>query len=864
MRDMTLEKDLAEIVGQERVTTDPFETSFYTADFVPVPPQIRRFFDTTPRAVVKPGTTEDVARVLAYCHASRLPLTVRGGGTSGLFGSVPKKGGIVLDTTGLTRIVEIDGGRSRVTVEAGMTWWQLDRHLRKAGMTVKSYPSSARSATISGWIMGTGLGIGSLAHGAVFGHLAASRIVLPDGSVRSLEGVRDLEYFCASEGMLGIMTQVTLDTRKVPAAASYHLFSSDRIDAILEMAAQLAAAEPRPFAVELFDWRYMDLLRRAGEVVTPVADGGGVLLAVYEGSTECTEEGRKVVRQIASSFAAEEKQGAEAEWARRFNMMRVRRSVPSLILSSAQVPLKHLSGFYSRVTKISGRPVAVLAHVVSEKDAIVMPMFVTDERNVRDYAFALRLPHQVSEVALSLGGKPAGGIGVWNSPYLNRVFPREKIDEMRRKKQELDPHSILNPGMWFDPPFFLKPQIHAIGMAAARILDRFLPALTVPTKGHRENTEFDLCVQCGYCMNDCPTKGQWISSTPRGRIFATKEILSKDPSLSGQVLPDYVKSVFECTLCGRCKVDCSVAIDSPPMWVMLREIIASRGVGPDSLKELTGVIEENHNLSGKNNDQRSGWTKKLSLGRDLFPAHADTVYFVGCVTAFYPMVQDIARSFVRLLDTAGVSFSLLGGREWCCGYPLVSAGRTEAAAKAMQHNLETVVGTGATRVVVTCPGCYRMWKHEYTRITGNRLPLEVLHSTQFIDALIREGRIGLGELNEVATYHDPCDLGRVSRIFDAPRAVLASVPGLKLVEMEENRDYCTCCGSGGDLLAFDQTASLTIAGRKVAKALQTGATTLITACPSCIRAITMARMAVKAELNILDIVQVVERVARRP
>jgi glycolate oxidase len=476
MRPKALEKDLSEIVGRERVTTDPFETSFYTADFVPVPRQIKRFFDTVPSAVVKPATMEDVARVLAYCHGARLSLTVRGGGSSGLFGSVPKKGGIVLDTTGLTRLVGIDGERGCVTVEAGMTWWELDSHLRKAGMTLKSYPSSARSATIAGWIMGAGLGIGSLAHGAVFDHLEECELVLSDGSVRNVARGRGLEHFCASEGVLGVLTRVTLDTRPVPAAASYHLFSSDRIDGILELAEELAQAEPRPFAIELFDGRYMSLLRQAGEEVAPVAQGGGVLLAAYEGSTRHVEEGSQIARRKASSFGAGDDQGGEAEWARRFTMMKVRRSVPSLILGSAYVPLEHIRSFYSRVAKISKRPVAVLAHIISEKDAMVMPMFVTNERNVPNYLLALRLPHEVSEIALSLGGKPGGGIGVWNSPYLNRVFPRQKIDEMRGRKRELDPHSILNPGMWFDPPFFLRPRVHAMGMAAARILDRMLPA----------------------------------------------------------------------------------------------------------------------------------------------------------------------------------------------------------------------------------------------------------------------------------------------------------------------------------------------------------------------------------------------------
>ena len=175
----------------------------------------------------------------------------------------------------------------------------------------------------------------------------------------------------------------------------------------------------------------------------------------------------------------------------------------------------------------------------------------------------------------------------------------------------------------------------------------------------------------------------------------------------------------------------------------------------------------------------------------------------------------------------------------------------------MEHNIGRIKEMGAKSVVVTCPGCYRMWKDEYYNISGQRPPFDVLHSTEFIVRLVEQGRIKFGELNASVTYHDPCDLGRNSAIFDEPRYIISQIPVLNFTELEDNREYYNCCGSGGDLLVSNQELSLDIAKRKVGEVLDTGARTVVTACPSCVRAITMAKTVEKTQLDVLDIAQLV-------
>ena len=849
MKGKNIEDDLRKIVG-ERVTTSHFERWFYTSDLITVPRWVKSLFKTMPVAVVKPRTGLEIGAILSYCSRNQIPVVPRGGGSSGLFGAVPKKGGIVLDLLDLSQVIEVDKERESVTAEAGITWWELDKRLKKEGLTLRSYPSSARSATLGGWIMGGGLGIGSLKYGPVFEQVTWAEVALADGTVREYTKGERLEWFFESEGMLGILTKACLRVRRLPESTSHHLVYFDNMKDLFDFVSTLANTSPLPYAIEIFDHKYLGLLKAAGYKTTDFGDSSGVVLVTYDGDREEVDGGRRVIEKLTSQFNGEAREGAEEEWKQRFNMLRIRRAVPSVIPSSVHVPLTNLNQFYLGLSKLKKRPIGLLGHVVSNSEGMLMPMLVSNEKKVIEYTFALHTPRDISNLALSLGGKPGGGLGVWNAPYKNEILSEQKVEEIKKRKRELDPKGILNPGMWLDPPLLFRPYVYQLAMAVTSKLDRILPTGVGKPEEQGFKREIATCVQCGYCMGYCPTRQEWLSTTPRGRILMTEDLYTK------KIPQDYVKSIFQCSLCGRCKVDCSVDIKSPEMWVNLRSELVKNGFELDSLKALTATIDETHNIAFKPNDQRAGWTRRLKLPYGL-EKKAEVIYFVGCLTSFYPMVQDIARSFAQILDSAGIDFAILGGEEWCCGYPLISAGHKEAAARSMQHNIDRIKEMGAKSVVMTCPGCYRMWRDEYYNITGQRPPFDVSHSTEFIVRLIEQGKIRLGELNERITYHDPCDLGRNSKIFDEPRHIINRIPGLSFAELEDNREYCSCCGSGGDLLASNQDLSLDIARRKVNEILDTGVQTMVTACPACVRAITMAKTAEKAQLDVLDIAQLV-------
>ncbi len=265
-------------------------------------------------------------------------------------------------------------------------------------------------------------------------------------------------------------------------------------------------------------------------------------------------------------------------------------------------------------------------------------------------------------------------------------------------------------------------------------------------------------------------------------------------------------------------------------------------------------IRESRNVSGDENAERTEWLEYL----DEVPDHryqkekAEVAFFVGCVASFFPLVQRIPQAFVEILNRAEIDFTLLGGEEWCCGFPLIGAGMKKEAEVLIQHNLEAVKKKGIRTVVFACPSCYHTWKKEYK--TGD---IQLFHSTQFIKQLIDQGKIRFKEKKMKVTYHDPCDLGRASGVFEPPREILRAIPGVELVELEGNREQCKCCGGGGNLEMVDPELSAALAQEKINQVQKTGADTVITACQQCVRTILTTARRKEIPIAAMDITEFV-------
>jgi heterodisulfide reductase subunit D len=387
----------------------------------------------------------------------------------------------------------------------------------------------------------------------------------------------------------------------------------------------------------------------------------------------------------------------------------------------------------------------------------------------------------------------------------------------------------------------------------------------------RQIMEMEACTRCGECIPTCPTYAQGQNNEeihPLQKIARVKTFWKADhlgwlarlfgiQPATEEDLQAHSQGTYSCTLCGRCHVVCPVQIDTRPLWIAMREQLVDWQLHPDLIDQLRETVTTHYNISGDPNENRLGWTANMAKapqGLDRMQT-AEVVYFVGCVASFYPMVYSVPQSFVSILDRVGVSFTTMGGDEYCCGFPLNIAGMGQQTHDMMRHNLERVQSMGAQKLVAACPSCYHTWKHDYPQHLGEPLSFEVLHETEFLVDLIQNKVFDLTPLNQVVTYHDPCDLGRNSGIYDEPRQILEAIPGLTLVEMKENREHALCCGGGGDVEMADAEVAHAVGRSRMLQAQETGAELIVTACQQCKRTLLGAARKNKIRIRTVDIAE---------
>jgi Fe-S oxidoreductase len=375
-----------------------------------------------------------------------------------------------------------------------------------------------------------------------------------------------------------------------------------------------------------------------------------------------------------------------------------------------------------------------------------------------------------------------------------------------------------------------------------------------------------LCYQCERCSSGCPT-------VPAMRYRPAQMMRMAQFGLEDSLASD--ASIWRCLGCDTCTAHCPHDLSVRRLVEVMRQHVMQErylvdGVdaldGDEALRKgvrALGMLSErigtHHNVSGEDNDARLAWTDNLEEKPEglVQDSEAELAYYVGCVSAMFPMSYGIPQSFAGVLGRADVRFTTLGGEEWCCGYPMLMAGHLKQAEALIHHNVERMRALGVPKVVATCPSCYHMWHHAYPDVIGEPLGFEVVHAVEVLSDLVTEGRLELVEPRRtgIVTYHDPCDLGRKGGIYDAPREVLRNVPGYTFVEMQQSREHALCCGGGGDLETFDPDLVQEVAAQRIAQAAEVDATVLVSACPQCVRTLAKAARANKVRIRVIDITQ---------
>ena len=332
-----------------------------------------------------------------------------------------------------------------------------------------------------------------------------------------------------------------------------------------------------------------------------------------------------------------------------------------------------------------------------------------------------------------------------------------------------------------------------------------------------------LCYQCGTCTGTCPWNQ--VSS------FLSRRLIHK--AQLGVV--DFEDAeLWMCVSCKLCVQVCPRGVEIPDIMRALRRVVVGVGAGkiPDSLrvsgKNLSGV----GNPLGEPPENRTDWAKDLDV--KTFTKGTELLYFACCYQSYDPKCRNVSRATVNVLKKIGVDFGILDNEQTCCGEGIRKAGHDSTFQSLAQKNIELFNGAEVKKVLVTSPHCYYTLKAEYGELGSN---IEAVHSTQFLAGLIKEGSLKFTkELNKKVTYHDSCYLGRCwgeEGIYDEPRQILESIPGVELVEMRDNRQYALCCGGGGGGIWQDTKKGERFADLRVDQALETGAQVLAVACPYC-------------------------------
>jgi Fe-S oxidoreductase len=359
------------------------------------------------------------------------------------------------------------------------------------------------------------------------------------------------------------------------------------------------------------------------------------------------------------------------------------------------------------------------------------------------------------------------------------------------------------------------------------------------------------CNRCGNCQYYCPSfaVSRMETHVARGRLQLIKRGWENQSDAGGT----YSKRVNQCLLCGNCTQNCPAGVNTQEAVEAARAHEVRRFGPSETMGLISGNISSVGNITGDGRENRLLWYENMEAGAVRSGAPAEYLYFAGCVPALYPSSYSIPQTFASLLNKADLDWVILGEKENCCSYPLMIGGMSGQALEVMNQNALEVAASGAKRLVTTCPSCYHMWKEIYPKNVANMPDIEIYHSTRLLAELVDKGALRLKETPGIVTYHDPCDLGRKSGIYDEPRWLINSIPGVKLIEMKFHGENAFCCGGGGNLEMNDSALSAKVAGLRVEQALATGAQTLITSCQQCKRTLMGGARQKRARIKIMDL-----------
>jgi Fe-S oxidoreductase len=428
----------------------------------------------------------------------------------------------------------------------------------------------------------------------------------------------------------------------------------------------------------------------------------------------------------------------------------------------------------------------------------------------------------------------------------------------------------------------------------------------MPVRGGKEmaledyRSDMEMCCRCSICKfvpleklkemehsYVCPSIARYNFHTYSGggRMGMGIAMLENELEYDDRLL----EVVYDCQMCGACDISCKYAMDMEVLEPINEIRIKCVGEGHTlpALDRVVASLRKQGTMVPGAKARRGEWAVGLDV-KDTGGQKAKVVYHAGCRVCYDKDMWKAARVAVKLLKKAGVEVGIAGENESCCGGRAYQTGYEADFLNQARRNMELMKKSGAEILVTGCADCYYAFKVLYDKF-GLKGGLEVLHITEYLARLITDGRLKpTRKVNARVTYHDPCHLGRLGeayihwegkpvpghiRIFDPPkefrrgtygvyeppRDVLKSIPGISLVEMDRIKEYAWCCGAGGGVRETNPAFARWTAGERIAEADSTGVEAIVTACPGCEQNFKDAIKASGSSLKVYDVVELLEK-----
>jgi Fe-S oxidoreductase/nitrate reductase gamma subunit len=371
----------------------------------------------------------------------------------------------------------------------------------------------------------------------------------------------------------------------------------------------------------------------------------------------------------------------------------------------------------------------------------------------------------------------------------------------------------------------------------------------------KQKLDLFTCTECGRCREVCPTHLTGKPLTPKGFMVDLRHALYADapalldaatgfgggkasaaletrrPLIGGWIDEE---TIWACTTCRYCEHACPVGITFVDKIADLRRhLVLERSEFPKEAQTAFNGMERQGNPWNLAAADRGAWAKELPFEVPTIgeAPDAEILFWVGCAGSYEDRGKKVSRALATLLHEAGVTFAILGGAETCTGDAARRLGNEYLFQTLAQQNVATLNGHGVKRIVTNCPHCLNTLRNEYPDFGGR---YEVLHGTELLAKLIEEGRLSFpSRIDKTISFHDPCYLGRYNAVYDAPRAVLTAIPGLKLRELPRSREAGLCCGAGGGRMWLDETIGVRINQSRFAEIEGVETDAVGVSCPFC-------------------------------